>query len=111
MLLVNEYFCPPFAESSCLSGGTGRRARLKLVFRKECRFDSGLRYDQQITSYIVWGFFVLIPRTFKITYVDRIVFLRESLKHHSGFQFGQVGLLHPLIFNLSYDPNRSGSIL
>ena len=28
----------------CLSGGTGRRARLKLVFRKECRFDSGLRY-------------------------------------------------------------------
>jgi hypothetical protein len=28
-----------------LSGGTGRRARLKIVYRKVCRFDSGLRYS------------------------------------------------------------------
>ncbi len=28
----------------CLSGGIGRRARLKIVYRKVCRFDSGLRY-------------------------------------------------------------------
>ena len=27
-----------------LSGGTGRRARLKIVFLRECRFDSGLGY-------------------------------------------------------------------
>src|SRR4029077_16536118 len=29
-----------------LSGGTGRRARLKIVYRKVCRFDSGLRYKK-----------------------------------------------------------------
>ena len=28
----------------CRSGGIGRRARLKIVFRKECRFDPDLRY-------------------------------------------------------------------
>jgi hypothetical protein len=27
-----------------LSGGTGRRARLKIVCLRACRFDSGLRY-------------------------------------------------------------------
>jgi hypothetical protein len=28
----------------CRCGGIGRRARLKIVFRKECRFDPDLRY-------------------------------------------------------------------
>ena len=36
-----DIFAAPFEGSTmnCPGGGTGRRARLKLVFRKECRFD------------------------------------------------------------------------
>src|SRR5512136_516246 len=30
--------------SNCRSGGIGRRARLKIVFRKECGFNSHLRH-------------------------------------------------------------------
>jgi hypothetical protein len=37
--------CQCRGEITCLSGGTGRRARLKIVYRKVCRFDSGLRYE------------------------------------------------------------------
>ncbi len=46
-----------------LSGGTGRRARLKIVYRKVCRFDSGLRYKSKATSRFGWLFikFFLIP--------------------------------------------------
>ena len=32
----------------CRSGGTGRRARLKLVFLRECGFDSHLRHLPEI---------------------------------------------------------------
>ena len=30
---------------ACLGGGTGRRAGLKIRFRKECRFDSDPRHQ------------------------------------------------------------------
>ena len=33
---------------ACLGGGTGRRAGLKIRFRKECRFDSDPRHQTYI---------------------------------------------------------------
>ena len=34
--------------SICRSGGIGRRARLKIVFRKECGFDSHHRHNEKM---------------------------------------------------------------
>ncbi len=49
-------------QKKCLSGGTGRRARLKIVYRKVCRFDSGLRCilvanEDELDYFLVVRFF------------------------------------------------------
>ena len=51
----------------CRSGGTGIRARLKIVFRKECGFNSHLRHQPPSLrgsfyfSGLDWGNFIIIP--------------------------------------------------
>ena len=49
------YFCKLVLRTrldfmKCRSGGTGRRARFKIVFLRECGFDSHLRYKNRLVS-------------------------------------------------------------
>lgn len=40
------HICAPIQQKASLGGGTGRRARLKIVFPRKCRFDSGPRHKK-----------------------------------------------------------------
>jgi hypothetical protein len=54
------HICNP-VHPKCLSGGTGRRARLKIVYRKVCRFDSGLRYFKGQIKFLWFALFLSVP--------------------------------------------------
>ena len=43
-MVTKKLTLPVLGMQKSLSGGTGRRARLKIVCLRACRFDSGLRY-------------------------------------------------------------------
>ena len=44
-MVTKKLTLPVLGMQKSLSGGTGRRARLKIVCLRACRFDSGLRYE------------------------------------------------------------------
>lgn len=56
--VIDAVIVPP-----CPNGGIGRRAALKMRFRKECWFDPGLGYHYLKIALIYLGFLVVRPLT------------------------------------------------